>query len=64
MSYRIATDNDPENPNPHAFDLGAETFETEQEAWDVIRAEELVDRGDDDEPWGSSIVLREYERSD
>jgi hypothetical protein len=32
MPYRLAEDSDPDNPNPHAWFLNAESYTTEAEA--------------------------------
>ena len=59
MSYRIASDNDPENPNPHAWDLSAEFYETEQEAWDMIASVEEEETREYGTVWGACMVVHE-----
>lgn len=40
MSWRIAYDPDPENPNPHPWELGRPAFATPEEAEHSATAEE------------------------
>jgi len=40
MSWRIATDPNPDDPNPHAWQVGSLAFATEQEATYYAQSEE------------------------
>jgi hypothetical protein len=61
MSYRLAYDTDPGNPNPHPLELDDERYETEEAAYDAGRAEDDEQRreGYSDDDLYSWIVVRD-----